>query len=74
MLDKIRELVAVRERMGLDFLIEIDGGCNEKTYRQLYEAGADVLIVGSSGLFNLDKNLPAAWDKMMELYRHAIEA
>ncbi len=74
MLDKIRELVAIRERMGLEYLIEIDGGCNEKTYRRLYEAGSDVLIVGSSGLFSLDKDLPTAWDKMMDLYRHAIRA
>ncbi len=71
-LDKVRELVALREKLGLHFLIEIDGGCNEKSYRWLYEAGADVLIVGSSGLFNLDPSLPVAWDKMMALYEGAI--
>jgi len=31
----------------LDTLIEVDGGVSDKNARQLYEAGADVLVVGS---------------------------
>lgn len=71
-LNKVRELVDLREEMGLSFPIEIDGSCNEKTYRRLYEAGADVLIVGTSGLFNLDPDLAVAWDKMMAIYQREI--
>jgi D-allulose-6-phosphate 3-epimerase len=71
-LDKVRQLVALRDELGLSFLIEIDGGCNEKSYRWLRDAGADVLIVGSSGLFNLDADLAVAWDRMMMQYAQAV--
>lgn len=66
MLDKIRESKRIREEKGYHYLIEIDGSCNERTFAQLKEAGADVLIVGSSGLFSLNDNLTLAWDQMMQ--------
>ena len=68
MLDKIRELKELKEKNGYNYLIEVDGSCNERTFDILTEAGAEILIVGSSGLFNLDSDLPKAWDKMMEIY------
>ena len=68
MLDKIKELKELKEKNGYNYIIEIDGSCNERTFDILTEAGAEVLIVGSSGLFNLDSDLPKAWDKMMEIY------
>ncbi|MCP1223839.1 D-allulose 6-phosphate 3-epimerase [Sebaldella sp. S0638] len=68
MLDKIKELKELKEKNGYKYLIEVDGSCNERTFDILTEAGAEVLIVGSSGLFNLDSDLPKAWDKMMEIY------
>lgn len=45
--DKVAELRAEIDRLGLDTLIEIDGGVNAETGRQLVEAGADVLVAGS---------------------------
>ena len=68
MLDKIKELKELKEKNGYNYLIEVDGSCNERTFDILTEAGAEVLIVGSSGLFNLDSDLPKAGDKMMEIY------
>lgn len=68
MLDKIKELKELKEKNGYNYLIEVDGSCNERTFDILTEAGAEVLIVGSSGLFNLDSDLPKAWDKMIEIY------
>ena len=68
MLDKIKELRDLKEKNGYNYLVEVDGSCNERTFDILTEAGAEVLIVGSSGLFNLDSDLPKAWDKMMEIY------
>ncbi|WP_435308252.1 D-allulose 6-phosphate 3-epimerase [Sebaldella termitidis] len=68
MLDKIKELKELKEKNGYNYLIEVDGSCNERTFDILTEAGAEVLIVGSSGLFNLDSDLPKAWDKMMKIY------
>jgi ribulose-phosphate 3-epimerase len=46
-LPKCEELVEVRRRNKHDFLIEIDGGVNEKTAPALWKAGADVLVAGS---------------------------
>lgn len=68
MVDKIKELKKLKEENNYKYLIEVDGSCNEKTFEILTKAGAEVLIVGSSGLFNLDGDLPKAWDKMIDIY------
>lgn len=47
-LDKVAELATQRERRGLHFLIELDGGINLDTGRQSVAAGADVLVAGSA--------------------------
>jgi ribulose-phosphate 3-epimerase len=47
-LDKIRELAQMREQMGLDFLIEVDGGISAANSRLLFDAGAEALVAGSS--------------------------
>ncbi|MGV6988582.1 D-allulose 6-phosphate 3-epimerase [Testudinibacter sp. P80/BLE/0925] len=64
MLDKIRELKQFREKNQLSYKIEIDGSCNPKTYGMLISAGADVLIVGTSGLFHNDPDIETAWNMM----------
>lgn len=69
MLDKIREAKRLKEENGYHYLIEIDGSCNERTYAELYNAGVEVFILGTSGLFNLDADLEKAWDKMREIFR-----
>ena len=38
-----------------------DGSCNQATYEKLMAAGADVFIVGTSGLFNHAENIDEAW-------------
>ncbi|MGG4142635.1 D-allulose 6-phosphate 3-epimerase [Paenibacillus algorifonticola] len=73
MLDKIREAKALKEEHGYTYLIEIDGSCNKNTFAQLAEAGAEVFIVGTSGLFNLDNDLNRAWDKMMDDFNRVIQ-
>lgn len=47
-LNKIAELAALRQSMGADFLIEIDGGVKLENKCQILSAGADVLVAGSS--------------------------
>lgn len=69
MLHKIAEAKRLRETMGYHYKIQIDGSCNAKTFRYLRDAGADVLILGSSGLFNLDDDLNTAYDKMLDQYQ-----
>jgi ribulose-phosphate 3-epimerase len=46
-LPKIEELVRMRTAGGHNFLIEVDGGVNEKTAPSLIKAGVDVLVAGS---------------------------
>lgn len=65
MYDKIRTLVKWREEMGLDFLIEADGSMNWDVYQPLYDAGADVVVLGPPALWNKDKDIKTAW-KIME--------
>lgn len=47
-IEKVRKVRAEIERQGLSTLIEVDGGVNEANCGALYEAGADVLVAGSS--------------------------
>ena len=68
MLDKIREAARLKKENGYHYLLGTDGACNEKTYRQLYQAGAEVFTMGSTGLFGLDPVLEKAWDKMEEIF------
>ena len=44
---KIKSLVHLREKLGADFIIEIDGGVNSINAPKLIEAGADALVAGS---------------------------
>lgn len=66
MLQKIEELKQYRQQQQLDYQIEIDGSCNPNTFQSLLKSGADVLIVGSSGLFNNDPDIVKAWQVMQD--------
>ena len=44
---KVRKLAQMRHETNTDFLIEIDGGVNDKNAPLLVEAGADMLVAGS---------------------------
>ena len=63
-LAKMQAARQLRGELGCDFEIQVDGSCNKKTYKKLYDAGAEVLVVGSSGLFGNDPDLAKAWDIM----------
>jgi len=47
-LDKIRTLRKMLQDRGLKALIEIDGGVNEKTIKDISDAGTDVFVAGSA--------------------------
>jgi len=47
-LDKIRDLRGMIQNSGLSTLIEIDGGVNEKTIKNISDAGVDVFVAGSA--------------------------
>jgi len=47
-LDKVRALRREIDRLGLDCLIEIDGGVNLKNAPEIVAAGTDILVAGSA--------------------------
>lgn len=47
-LHKVADLRAMARAQGLETLIEVDGGISAANARTLYDAGADILVAGSS--------------------------
>jgi ribulose-phosphate 3-epimerase len=47
-LQKVRDLVKIRDEKGFNFLISVDGGVNESTAKDVVSAGANVLVVGAA--------------------------
>ncbi len=44
---KIEEAAILREELGLNFEISVDGGVNKDTFKEIKNLGADILITGS---------------------------
>lgn len=47
-LGRVRYIRSEIDRRGLDTLIEVDGGINTKNAKDVFDAGADVLVAGSA--------------------------
>jgi ribulose-phosphate 3-epimerase len=45
---KVEHLASLRNEMGLNFRIEVDGGVGNDTVAQVVKAGADLLVAGSA--------------------------
>jgi ribulose-phosphate 3-epimerase len=46
--EKVRRLVSLRQQMGLNYRIEVDGGVAHDTVASVVQAGADMLVAGSA--------------------------
>jgi ribulose-phosphate 3-epimerase len=46
--EKIRRLKAMISERGLDIPVEVDGGINSSTIREVLDAGADICVAGSA--------------------------
>lgn len=46
--DRLAELVALREELSLDFLIEVDGGIKLDNVQKVLDYGADIVVAGSA--------------------------
>jgi ribulose-phosphate 3-epimerase len=57
-LDKIRRLAQIRQELGLQFRIEVDGGVAHDTIAQVVQAGAELLVAGNAvfGFGNAEEN------------------
>lgn len=71
-LSKIAQAKELRDRYHFHYEIEIDGAGRQNTFSKLYQAGAEVFVVGASGLFTLDYDIDVAWEQMMQGFRMAI--
>jgi D-allulose-6-phosphate 3-epimerase len=60
MLDKIRTLRDMIEENDLEIDIQVDGQINFGTFDDVVKAGANVLVVGTSGLFTVHEDLKTA--------------
>ncbi len=62
-LHKIKTLARLRKELGLDFLIEVDGGITSENVKELTSCGADILVAGTAvfqgGPGSYGKNLAA---------------
>ena len=65
-LDKIRELVVLREKMGLSFDIEIDGGVKLSNLDQVMDTGVNVIVAGAA-IFHgdIEKNVSDFQSRMV---------
>lgn len=45
---KVSQLVDIRKKENLSFLISVDGGVNENTIQSVIDAGSDVIVSGSA--------------------------
>jgi ribulose-phosphate 3-epimerase len=60
---KIEAAVNLREKNNLKYLIEVDGGVTKENIREISDAGADVLVAGSS-IFHT-KNITMATKELL---------
>ncbi len=66
--DKIRRLRKSLEKQGYtDVLIEVDGNCSFENAPKMYEAGADIFVVGTSSVFHKDMSIAEGTKKLFQL-------
>lgn len=70
-LQKIRNLRTVREEGGYNYLIEMDGSSNRRSFKRIFDAQPDVYIVGRSGLFGLSDDIETSWNMMTQNFLDA---
>mgnify|MGYP006147625967 FL=1 len=66
-LDKIRELKKIQKDKDIDFDIEIDGGINFKNSKVAIEAGANILVSGTTVFKNNNGNIKKNIDTLRSL-------
>ena len=66
-LDTIRSAADIRAARGLDYRIQIDGNVSWTNIPEMVEAGADVLVAGSSSLFDPALSRADAASRLREL-------
>ena len=63
---KIEKLKNLIEKMGLDITITADGNINKSNIPDFLKAGANILVLGSSGLFRKDATIKESVEEIKE--------
>lgn len=71
-LPKLRALRDALDERKLEAVLQVDGGVTAATARDVFEAGADVLVAGSS-VFGASKGEPLGFDERVSRYREALQ-
>ncbi len=66
-LDKIRELKKIKDKSKYHFDIEVDGGINFSNSKIVLEAGADILVSGTTVFKENDGNIKINIDKLKSM-------
>lgn len=67
-LNKIVELRKLRDKMGYNYVIEMDGSTNRRNFKKIDDANPDIFVIGRSGLFGLDEDIEKSWEIMCKDY------
>ncbi len=71
MLRKIEKARELKEKHGYHYAIQVDGSCNAASFKKLWDAGTEIFVLGTSGLFALDEDTDRAYDKMLAGFKEA---
>ena len=66
-LDKIKELKKIRDKNQFHFDIEVDGGINFSNSKKVLEAGADILVSGTTVFKENDGNIKTNIEKLKSM-------
>lgn len=72
MLKKITSLRKTIQERNLEIDIQVDGQINNHTYSDVVRAGANVLVVGTSGLFTIHDDLKTAVEIVREKINRSV--
>lgn len=66
--DKIRKMRNMLKERGLEhILIQVDGNCSFENVPKMYEAGADIFVVGTSSVFQKGLTIKEGTEKLLRL-------
>ena len=55
------------EERNIDIPIEVDGNCSFENVPKMYNAGADIFVVGTSSVFKSDMTIKEGTEKLLGL-------
>ncbi|MCM5663077.1 ribulose-phosphate 3-epimerase [Galbibacter mesophilus] len=69
-LEKIKDLVKIRDSKGYSFKIEVDGNVSWENIPTMINYGADVLVLGTSSVFNKEISREEGYTQLKELIKN----